>query len=359
MHKTQNVKLQIAKKNLYGFYTHMQISQTNYNYPKYNTNIPNRMSSRLYSKSDTVSFNGHMGSEKLFKKGVKHVLRHETALFRDMQTKNFVCDYILENFKDKPNIKMVVGACCSGEEAYTYSMLLNSIRQRLSIVGFDLSENIVEQAKSGKVLMQQPQNVPEGLMDLYSKAHADSFLCFDIGKPLSKEQTAQKQLFDEFFEITPEIYTEKESLKLKFTRWYMQKFLKVAMPTYDSKIIKVRDGKFANCSFTTGDILDLDAVTKGKKADIITFSNAMYHLTTNDILNGMYRLPKDNSEEIVRKIAANVKANLNPNGIFVLGENEIMQTMDPYTVPKVFKEMGFEPLNKTEEHMENVWRLVK
>ena len=308
---------------------------------------------------DTVSFSGHLGTEKLVKKGVKHVLRHETSLFRDMQTKNFVRDYILENFNDKPNINMIIGACCSGEEAYTYSILLNSIRQKLSIVGFDLSDNIIEQAKSGKILMQQPKKVPEGLMDIYSKAHHDSFLCFDTNTTLTQEQKLQKELFDEFFEITPETYTEKESLKLKFTRWYMQKVLKVAMPTYDSKIAKTREGRFTNCSFKTGDILDLNSVTNGEKADIITFSNAMYHLTTKDILNGMHRLPKENSEEIVRKIALQVKENLNPNGIFVLGENEIMQTMDPYTVPKVFKEMGFEPLNKTEDHMENVWRLIK
>lgn len=307
---------------------------------------------------DTVSFSGHLGTEKLVKKGVKHVLRHETALFRDMQTKNFVRNYILENFKDKPNIKMVVGACCSGEEVYTYSMLLDSMRRKLSIVGFDLSDSIVEQAKSGKVLMQQPKKVPEHLRDLYSKTHTDSFLCFDTSQSLTTEQVAQKGLFDEFFEITPEVYTEKESLKLKFTRWYMQKILKVAMPTYESKIVKVKEGKFANCSFTTGDILDLKALTKGEKADVITFSNAMYHLTTDDILNGMHRLPKENSEEIVRKIALQVKENLNPNGIFVLGENEIMQTMDAYTVPRVFKELGFEPLNKTDDHMENVWRLL-
>ena len=315
---------------------------------------------RNYNMSnDTTSFKGHLGSEKILKKGANLVLRHETALFRDMQTKNFVKDYILKNFSNKPNINMVVGACCSGEEAFTYSMLLDSLKSKLSILGFDLSKKSIEQAKTGKVLMQEAKGVPEKLMDLYSSHFKDSFLCFKPKKALNPEQLEQKKLFDEFFEITPEIYKEKESLGYKIQRWYMAKFLNVAMPTYDSKIIKIKDGKLGNCTFKEGDILNLADVTSGEKADVITFSNAMYHLTTDDVANGMMRICKKNSEEVVRNIAKNVKENLNSNGIFVLGENEITQMMDSTTVPKVFKELGFEPLNKTEEHFENVWRLPK
>ena len=336
----------------------MQISQINSNSQTYKT----PMNSKIFKSSkipcDTVSFNGHLGSEKILKDGINLVLRHETALFRDMQTKNFVRDYILKNFSDKPNIKMIVGACCSGEEAFTYSMLLDSLKSKLSILGFDLSKKSIEQAKTGKVIMQEPKGVPDKLMDLYSAYFKDSFLCFKHKKTLTPEQLEQKKLFDEFFEITPDVYKEKESLGYKIQRWYMAKFLKVAMPTYDSKIVKIKDGKLGNCTFKEGDILNLAGVTGGEKADVITFSNAMYHLTTDDVANGMMRICKENSEEVVRNIAKNVKENLNPNGIFVLGENEVMQMMDSTTVPKVFKELGFEPLNKTEEHLENIWRLV-
>ena len=196
------------------------------------------------------------------------------------------------------------------------------------------------------------------MLDTYTTFHKDSFLCFKSKNSLNKEQLEQKQLFDEFFDITPEVYKEKESLGYKIQRWYMAKFLKIAMPSYESKIVKVKDDKLANCTFKEGDILNLKEVTGGEKADVITFSNAIYHLTTDDVANGMLRVPKENSEEVVRNIAKNVKENLNPNGIFVLGENETMQMMDATTVPKVFKELGFEPLNKTEEHLENVWRLL-
>ncbi len=321
---------------------------------KFNNNQTNNY---INTPQDTVSFSGHLGQEKLVKKGVKYVLRHETALFRDMQTKNFVVNYINENFGHKSNIKMVIGGCCSGEEAYTYSMLLNS--PRVSILGFDLSENAIKQAKSGEVLMQTPKKYKGKLLDCYTQSHKDAFLCFETGEALTPEQIAQKQLFDEHFDLTPEIFPDKETLKFKFTKWYMAKFLKIAMPSYNNRIVKIKDGKFTNCEFKTGDIMDLGKVTNGEKADIITFSNAMYHLTTNDIGNGMMRYPKENSEEIIRKIALQVKENLNPNGLFVLGENEVTQMMDSTTIPKVFKELGFEPLNKTDEHFVNVWRLVK
>ena len=73
----------------------------------------------------------------------------------------------------------------------------------------------------------------------------------------------------------------------------------------------------------------------------------------------MIRTPKPNSEEIIKNLATQIKENLAPNGIFVLGENEIIQTFDDTTVPKVFKELGFTPLNKTNDHDANIWQLTK
>ena len=313
-----------------------------------------------YSKvsCDTVSFKGHLGAETIVKNGSKLVLKHETALFRDLETKKFVKEYILKNLSDKPNIKMVVGACSSGEEAFSYSMLLDSLKSKLSIIGFDLSEKSIAEAKSGKILMQATKGSPDEYVSLYTSFDKESFLCFDTKIPLNIEQIEQKRLFDEFFETTSKVCQEKVPLSYKIQRWIFAKFFNRRLPIFINREAKIKDGKFGNCSFKVGDILNLKDVTGGEKADVITFSNAMYHLTTNDIANGMLRAPKENSEEIVRKIAINVKQNLNPNGIFVLGENEVSQMMDSTTVPKIFKELGFEPLNRTEKHFENVWKLI-
>lgn len=196
----------------------MRISKTSSNSIAYKNPMNSKIFKTAKTPCDIVSFKGHLGSEKILKNGVKLVLRHETALFRDMQTKNFVRDYIHKNFSDKSKIKMVVGACCSGEEAFTYSMLLDSLKPKLTILGFDLSKKSIEQANTGKIIMQEAKGVPEKLMDLYSSNFKDSFLCFKPQKKLTSEQLEQKKLFDEFFEITPEVYKEKETLRYKIQR---------------------------------------------------------------------------------------------------------------------------------------------
>lgn len=127
---------------------------------------------------------------------------------------------------------------------------------------------------------------------------------------------------------------------------------------FESKIVQLKEGKAVNCEFTTGDIMNLGEVTKGEKADVITFTNAMCHLIADDIGNMGFRQLKGNAEEITANIAKQVKQNLNPKGIFVLGENEVLQTMDTEIVPKVFKEFGFKALNATDDHAANVWQLL-
>lgn len=337
----------------------MQITQINSNSQIYTPKINSKAFKTTKMPYDNVSFKGHLGSETIVRNGAKLVLKHETALFRDLQTKTFVKDYILKNFSDKPNIKMIIGACSSGEEAFSYSMLLDSLKQKLSIIGFDISKKSIDEAKSGKVLMQATKGKSDNYISSYTAFDKESFLCFDTKTSLNAEQIEQKRLFDEFFEITSKVSQTKVPLSYKIQRWIFAKLFNRHLPIFINKEAKIKDGKFANCTFKEGDISNLTSIVGTEKADVITFSNAMYHLTTNDIANGMLRAPKENSEEIVREIAVNVKKNLNPNGIFVLGENEIMQMMDQTTIPKVFKELGFEPLNKTEEHFENVWRLIK
>lgn len=340
------------------FISNMQIHQIYTRSPSY-IPVNKTNSSRKYNYNiDVISFKGRFGRETISINGKKMHLRHQTALFRDMQTKNFVLNYIKENFSDKPEIRMVVGACSSGEEVYTYSMLLDSIKSKLSIIGFDISEKIVEMAKSGKILMQNPKEPPKGLIPRYAEKHCDFYLCFDSGREFLPKEQYRKQLFDEFLDITPEACEEKETLSYKIRKWLMAKIFRIAFAEYESKIVKTKDGKFGNCSFRVGDILELDKITDGNKADIITFSNAMYHLTTIDV-GGMLRIPKKNIEEILRKVATKVKNNLSPNGIFVLGEAESEQMGDSRTLLKVFTKMGFEPLNETADHEANVFRLIE
>lgn len=314
--------------------------------------------------SDTVSFKGHTGIEKTAVKGIKQLV-HETAFFRDIQTKEFVKDYIEKNFAHKDKIKIIVGACSSGEEAITYSMLLDALKNKVKILGFDLGEQAIEQAKSKKFLMQRRTDSTAQnpmLANLFA-AYKDDFIAFETKEALTQEQKHLKQLFSEFFEIPIEaVQLEQHSVSLttKINQWIMGKIFKTNFnaPQIEQKIVQLKDNKAANCEFVQGDIMKLGAVTKGEKADVITFSNAMYHLISEDIAIGMRR-PKKNAEEITRKIAQNVKENLNPNGIFVIGEDELLQTLETTEmIPKVFKEFGFKALNATDDHAANVWQLV-
>lgn len=314
--------------------------------------------------SDTVSFKGHTGIEKTAVKGIKELV-HETAFFRDMQTKEFVKDYIEKNFANKDKIKILVGACSSGEEAITYSMLLDGLKNKVKILGFDLGEQAVEQAKGKKFIMQRRTDSAAQnpmLANLFA-AYKDDFIAFETKEALTQEQKHHKQLFSEFFDIPLEtVQPEKNSVSLttKINQWIVGKIFKTNFnpPQIEQKIVKLKDNKAANCEFVQGDIMKLGDITKGEKADVITFSNAMYHLISEDMAMGMRR-PKKNAEEITKKIAQNIKENLNPNGIFVLGENEVLQTMETTgIVPRVFAEFGFKALNAVDDHSANVFQLV-
>ena len=305
----------------------------------------------------SIQFKGHLGAEKYAKDGIVWLV-HETALFRDKQTQNFVKKYIEQNFAHKNKINIFVGACSTGEEAYTYSMLLDKLKDKVRITAFDLSKKTIEQAKSRKILMQNLKIIPKGYYSF--QAHSfeqDAFLCFDNVYAMTNEQAEYKKLFDEFFEVSSErIPKEKISLKTKLKYWYLKKFLKFIPPEYEQKYVHLKNNKALNCEFVQGDIMRLSDIKQGEKADVITFANALYHLISEDIAFGIRR-PKQNAEQIMKIIAQNVKEKLNPKGLFVLGEKETKQTGDNIVVNKVLKESGFVPLNETEKHNGNIWQL--
>lgn len=306
------------------------------------------------------AFKGHFGTEKYGKNGIKELVK-ETGFFRNLQTKEFVVDYIRKNFSHKPNIRMLVGACSSGEEAYTYSMLLDDIKEKLSITGFDLGNESIKQALSKKcIMMKQRENKEKGIRVIHfpTESLKDSYLCFNRSTPLTTKETALKDIFNKYFELTDEtVPSTKISLSQKINIFILRTLWGLVPPEFDQKVVKLRNNKATNCSFMQGDILELDKIANGEKADIITFTNAMYHLICDNVISGGWRFLKKNAEETVQKLVHNIKENLNPNGIFVLGEDELLQTLNSDLVPKILKKEGFEPLNKTSEHEANVWKL--
>ena len=334
---------------------------TNIPHHKYRHQIQNRT---VYTQKqpiqDSISFKGHFGEEEYNKDDIK-CLKHETGFFRDIETKEFVKDYIEKNFAEKEKINIIVGGCSTGEEAYTYAMLLDKLKNKTKIIGFDLSEKSINDAKSKKFLMQKQVKAPDGMIDAYTYlGHTldDTYLCFQTDRELTPQEIERKNLFDKFFEISKETPApEKMSLRKRINLYIIKNFLKMFPPTFENKYVVAKENKFNNCEFVQGDILNLKDITKNEKADVITFSNALYHITTEEIGQSGIRKPKYNYKKVVEELISQLKENLAPNGLFVVGEDEIMQMFDSGEFNNLMKDNGFEPLNKTNEHLENVWKL--
>lgn len=326
----------------------------------YSINKNNRTNNYKISSllCDTVSFQGHAGIERYAKNGIDY-LKHETAFFREASTDNFVKNFIKDNFAGKDKIKIVVGGCSTGEEAVTYSMLLDDMKDKVDILGFDLSKISIEQAKNGTYLFHKPnEKEKEELESMGVAAYRDSYLVFDSAKPLTEEEKQNKVLFDKFFEKSDEIVEDKKPLMERFQDWLISKIYKESPMAMQKKSYKLKDGKADNCKFIQGDIEDIRGIVGEKKADVILFRNAMYHLTTKEIGYEATRVPRKNSPTIVENICKKMKDSLSDNGLLVFGKNEHSQMVDENTLPKVMIKLGFKPLNKSDNKHVTVWQKV-
>lgn len=310
-------------------------------------------------ESNTVSFKGNIASEVLSGKRLKH----ETALFRDVASLEFVKNYLKETFPNKEKLKIIVGAASSGEESVTLSMLLDSLKKKAEILGFDLSENSVKQAKSRKYVLSTPTKVPEGYTNLYDSAYIsaydDAFLCFKQETPLTPKQKEYKKLFEDFFEQieTPDDKKPRISLGQKINNYILKRFLKIYAGKLENKYFKLKDDKALNCDFVKGDILELNKIVKEKEADVILFRNALYHLVT-DLINNNIHLPKPKEEaaSILEKVFKQIHKSLSKDGVFVLGANESYQTLDGGLTQEVLARSGFKPLSAEVEGFNSVWK---
>jgi len=300
---------------------------------------------------DTVSFKGHVGAEKCAKVAVKHLI-HETAFFREPETNKIVKDYVTKNMSGKDKIRIISGGCSTGEEAVTYSMMFDNMADKVDILGFDLSQKSVEQAKKGIYLFERPYPECKQLAEDYGiSAFNDSYLVYNNEKSLTKEEEQNKKLFDKFFEPSKEeVPEEKLSLMDRFQQWVVAKMNKEPIMRYEKKSYKLKDGQAKNCRFVQGDIKDIRKIAGEEKADVILFRNVMYHLTNDSLRN-----PVKNTKAIVKDIGTKLKDSLNGGGLLVFGEKETIQMSDD-AVPVVMKELGFKPLNETKDHPANIWQ---
>lgn len=312
---------------------------------------------RFKQVRDTVSFSGHSNIENCAKKGIDKLI-HQTALGRELKTKLFVRDYIYDNFSQNNKINLFCGGCSTGEESTTYSMLLHGLKDKVVILGVDLGKDAIKRAQSRKFIFEVPKknvNLLDYFNSIDDSPYTDSYLLNAKNNGLSPEQSYFKSLFKEFFVPT------NKKIRTPFGEYIhnlIEKRNGENPLELDRVEYKLKDEIGQNCRYKVGDVRDIDKITGGEKQNVISFCNALYHLTTYSYDYGM-RASRQDSEKVITNLMSKFKNSLTEKGIVVFGENEGPQLLDNEVVPKVMQKLDFEPLNKTISHEANVWRVNK
>lgn len=317
-----------------------QNNYKNIQIPKINQNCP--------------TFKGHAGQEIIwnsFKKVTQ--LKQETAFFRQLSGLNFVKEYATKMFQGKDTIRILDGACSTGEESWTLAMLFHDFPRKVKITGFDLGKKAIEQAKIGVYPISKMEINNPYLANLYD-AYKDSYVAFQPNAELSEQQAECQRLFNGFFEriSSPK---EKISLGQRLKRFLYGKY----MPKVETKYYRLKPEKTGLCDFVQGDITKLDNIAQDGEVDVLLFRNALYHLITKDVIQGM-RLPKprEESQPILEKVFEEIRRKLSGNGILVLGNDETMQTLDGGLTQEVLFKKGFRPIFKDSEEFSCVWQKI-
>lgn len=303
------------------------------------------------------NFRGQATYEILKIGNKEKILRHETAFFRDYHTIKKSVDYLKNTFPNSTDKQIVVGACSSGEQALSIEMLMK--KQKHHILGFDISPKSVEEAKKLTFQIHKPKN-KKSRTEIKNRnivGYNDEFLAFNSGVQFSANtQKKLKKIFNQTF-----IEIETIPKKVNCFKMLMNKLkyliANVIEPEFLTKTFKVRRPNDVKCDFVEGDIQNLDKLVPKGKAHMITFSNALYHLVTEDICYGAIRekLPKAEVNKVIVNVAKQVNKALTNRGLFVIGEHEDKQMTDMKLVSKILEENGFKSLEKKKGKYCNIW----
>jgi len=306
-------------------------------------------------KRPQISFNGRSNSEWVkIGKSAKKILIHETALFREPQTNEFVKKLIQETFSNNDTIKIVSAGCSSGEECMTYSMMFDDLPQKIEILGFDLSKHSIQEANSRIILMQKIIPQTEFFKKIFPQFE-DAYLAFEQEKPLTPEQKKYKQLFNDFFELL-NFPSKKIKLKEKLQKWISKKLDPIQ---HEDRYFMLKENKAQNCRFIQGDVMDIEKFTGEHNVNVLSIKNMLYHILSTNPECQTCRNLKPNAAEIFKDLIYKFKNILTDKGIIILGEQEDMQvTGFSEIVPKLLEKSGFRPRNQIDNHYANVWQKI-
>ncbi len=206
-------------------------------------------------------------------------LTQTTHFFRDVES----LEFIGKHFANKDKIKVLVGACSSGEEAWTLQMLLG---RKAKIEGFDLGKSAVNQANSGIIYIRDPEKSHD-----FNLGYADAYLGYE--GLFYQHKAPQRAMFNEYFEkvrTKPEVAT-----------------------------FKVKEDKKDLIKFFRADITNLKPCVEKGAYDALTFRNALYLLVSGHPIGGRVSRPPQVAL-VLDNACKNINYALKPGGLFVLGE---------------------------------------
>lgn len=386
----------IQNKNYYNKKLTDNAANINIQADKY---TPSKITADNMKANYLVSFKGGMKCKQSDNNGLG-IINHQTAFFREPNTDEIVQNYILKNFDNDDEINIVSGACSTGEEAKSYAMMLDNIKDKLNIYGFDISEEIIEDAKSGDCqLIKAPDNPFTYSRDLdsenmlfdnnarnlseYQRKCCDKFRQYytpkgpeystpvfpnaiqqlkDLEASLNnpEEYEKQKKQFEEQIQMLkkehPEFAEYMPNISFEQSIEMGKEALKEQTKAYKTvKDFNTDMSRFENCSFVQGDIMNLDRLYEPNSVNVLLYRNALYH--TLCIGNSMCRYMKEDAQDTMDVIAKQMNKVLKPQGLVVFGEEEYMQGINTNIIKKIMQNNGFNLLQKDGD--DNIWVKVK
>ena len=252
-------------------------------------------------------------SEKI-NSSTKDRVIHTSNFFREPFTDKFVQQYVLDNFSNNKDVKVVSAGCSQGEEAYSYYVMLDSLKDKLTVSGFDLSEKIIEKAKKG---IYSLKNKEQYLIETGSRMNLDNY------------ERKCREKFRAHFEPADEALYRKPPYN-----YY---------PRSESSIYKLKEGE-KGCEFRKGDVFDIDKMYEKNSVDVLLFRNTLYHLAGNgDNEHSINYNPNDNKKTI-NEIANKMGEVMKKGGLVVFGENEECQHVNVDYITDAMTKNGVKPV---------------
>ena len=297
---------------IYVFFTCMKIS------PIYSNN---------YKYINPQSFGAFHNVEKEQTNESKSgLLVHISKFFREPETDEFVQDYVLKNFSKDNKVKVVSGGCSAGEEAYSYYVMLDSLKDKLEVEGFDLSQKSINEARKGIYRLSYPER--------------------DI---LDDKCSMQN--------LTPYTARTREQFRKHFraSDWRVYELYPYFLYNPNDTRLYERKDEMPNCKFFKGDVLNIDKMFEKNSVNVFLLRNMLYLVTCEVLNSGLATGERQDAKNTINSIAKQLGEVVKPKGLVVFGENEQFQMVNIEYITDAMTKNGFEPVIRYKNKEDFTW----